>query len=883
MSTRLTTLLLLMSVGTSLALDPTVTKLFSGRTDGNTGDDSFGQGIDATDTLLVAGEPGNDERGFGAGAAYVFDAASGARRFKLLAPDGAAGDSFGNSVSISGNRIVVGAPGRAGDVGAAYVFDAGTGKFIGRLFHTLASSGDAFGTSVAIEGDTVAVGAPGDDGNQGSLWVFDIKGMKTDLFAAPSEKIVASIRTTAAGFASQVATDGRVVATGAFFENVGNGAVYWYDVVSRSFLRRIGGAVADKLGTFVTISGGRLFAGAAGFNSSRGRVRIFDLATAVDLGAMTDPTGAVDDEFGSRMAANSGMIVVTQSEEVSNGPGRLLLFDLSGIPMGVLRAPDGKPDDKLGGSAVVISGDSVFASADPGGNAIIYRFGPVATPFPSNLDPLTKLKDAAPGAGVGTFKTFDSITMGNLAGEEIMIRASTSNRVKGVWDFAKEPLNPSILSTNNLSPLPVGTVFARSFGVPMWNNSTQALIPAILGRSSRGPDALLFFKAQTNPTPDQFGTLLQVGSSVDTGLVADIRTLASMNQVAQSEDEITGRFAVAERFKVGANGVTSATDSGVVIYDQNATVRASSTEGTTSPVAIKFGQISPRVAINDDQLIYHAALQSTSTPQGLFLLAGSPSPFHGTLALAGVPMTVGGGIISSIVGESISQDGQPIAKLLLKGTGITSQNNEVLARFPAAVVRVMEESQTATDLPAGVVISRIVRFWSLNGGQFAAQVALRGTGVTSANDQALILVLEGSGELISLFREGDPALGCKGARIGAIQGIELDARTGNYAVLASLSGSPAGRNQALYCGDTNAAAPAQKRLRKPSLNLRKGQLCQGAFGGVSAIKSLSFGTTAADATGAAGKGLPTPIQSNSIVLKIIFNDGTVHAMVWTAY
>ena len=43
-----------------------------------------------------------------------------------------------------------------------------------------------------------------------------------------------------------------------------------------------------------------------------------------------------------------------------------------------------------------------------------------------------KVRDAASGTGVGTFKTFDSITMANTPGEGIMIRASTSNRVKSV-------------------------------------------------------------------------------------------------------------------------------------------------------------------------------------------------------------------------------------------------------------------------------------------------------------------------------------------------------------------------------------------------------------------------------------------------------------------
>ena len=91
---------------------------------------------------------------------------------KLTASDGAANDAFGFSVAVSGDTVVVGAPvdtiGANATQGSAYVFVAPPGGFPGALTETAkltASDGaanDAFGSSVAVSGDTVVVGAPGD-------------------------------------------------------------------------------------------------------------------------------------------------------------------------------------------------------------------------------------------------------------------------------------------------------------------------------------------------------------------------------------------------------------------------------------------------------------------------------------------------------------------------------------------------------------------------------------------------------------------------------------------------------------------------------------------------------------------------------------------------
>ncbi len=101
---------------------------------------------------------------------------------KLTASDGVAGDLFGDSVAISGNTVVVGAPkGNLGSnqyQGAAYVF-VGAGNSWTQQAKLTASDGaayDQFGGAVAIHEDNIVVGAGDDDiganTNQGSAYVF---------------------------------------------------------------------------------------------------------------------------------------------------------------------------------------------------------------------------------------------------------------------------------------------------------------------------------------------------------------------------------------------------------------------------------------------------------------------------------------------------------------------------------------------------------------------------------------------------------------------------------------------------------------------------------------------------------------------------------------
>ena len=90
-------------------------------------DDQFGRSVAIDGDLMVVGSWGDDEMGDHSGSAYVyhFDGSDWVEEAKLTAADGEAGDSFGISVAVSGETVVVGSWGndeKGEAAGSAYVF-----------------------------------------------------------------------------------------------------------------------------------------------------------------------------------------------------------------------------------------------------------------------------------------------------------------------------------------------------------------------------------------------------------------------------------------------------------------------------------------------------------------------------------------------------------------------------------------------------------------------------------------------------------------------------------------------------------------------------------------------------------------------------------------
>lgn len=154
------------------------TKLFP--SDAND-DKRFGASVAIDGGTAIVGAPLDDAGvSFGAGAAYLFNVETGAQLAKLTADDARSVEFFGQSVSISGNLALVGAPAHLDNIGpgSAYLFDVTTGAQIAKFTSSDADFLDNFGYSVSIDQQIMVVGAYGDDDNginSGAAYVFHIR------------------------------------------------------------------------------------------------------------------------------------------------------------------------------------------------------------------------------------------------------------------------------------------------------------------------------------------------------------------------------------------------------------------------------------------------------------------------------------------------------------------------------------------------------------------------------------------------------------------------------------------------------------------------------------------------------------------------------------
>ena len=150
--------------------------------------DIFGWSVSMSGDYAIVG--GTSQR------AYIFirDGQSWTEQARLTAGDAAGDDQFGESVSISGNYAIVGDEGaddRGFNAGAAYIFvrDGQNWTEQARLTAGDATGGDKFGISVSISGDYAIVGAWNDDDGAGSAYVYSgiTVGIDDEIAGLPAE------------------------------------------------------------------------------------------------------------------------------------------------------------------------------------------------------------------------------------------------------------------------------------------------------------------------------------------------------------------------------------------------------------------------------------------------------------------------------------------------------------------------------------------------------------------------------------------------------------------------------------------------------------------------------------------------------------------------
>ena len=347
--------------------------------DGNVGH-RFGSSVATSGNTALIGATGGQGNAPNSGAAYIFDVASGTEITRLIASDGASGDSFGFSVAIDGTTAIAGAPWYDSARGSAYLFDTSTGTQIAKLTASDGDWNDSFGYSVAIDGNIAIVGAMTGGGITfpGCVYVFDISTP-----SAPTEtaKIFASDGGQGHYFGWSVAIDGNNVLVSAtrFLRGLQD-QVYLFDVsdpispIETAILTASDGQLADNFGHSVALDGNTAIVGSPfhyGMVAQGGAAYLFDISDpwAPTETAKLEPADLFpQDGFGTVVAMDGATVLVSafEGDGLATDSGSVYHFDIS-VPtaptqISKIFASDGATGDEFG-SGIGISGDSFVIGA----------------------------------------------------------------------------------------------------------------------------------------------------------------------------------------------------------------------------------------------------------------------------------------------------------------------------------------------------------------------------------------------------------------------------------------------------------------------------------------------------------------------------------------
>ena len=335
--------------------------------------DLFGVAVDIHDNTAVIGARYDDDSGNQSGSAYVFqyDGLGWAEEAKLLASDGYPNDSFGVSVAIHDDIILIGANDEdefGPNSGAAYLFrwDNGTWTEEVKLTASNASSGAKFGNAVSIFGNTAVVGV-GAEIKSAYVFRYDGNVWIEEAILVPSDPQNWSY------FGHAVSISGDIAVVGA--EGVNAAYIFRFDGqtwIEETILTVDGSPPSDRFGSTVAVYGETVVVGdyeddENGIDAGAVYVFGFDGSLWQEEAKLMASDGAPGDYFGWSISTNNGRIAVGaySDDGGGNNSGSAYLYHYSsGVwsEEAKLTASDGAEYDNLGYS-VGISGGLVLAGA----------------------------------------------------------------------------------------------------------------------------------------------------------------------------------------------------------------------------------------------------------------------------------------------------------------------------------------------------------------------------------------------------------------------------------------------------------------------------------------------------------------------------------------
>lgn len=337
--------------------------------------DRFGEIFDVDGSILAVGTPHHPYDATGdnalteAGTVWIYHKETNAgidtwvQKRRLVSPDRAANDRFGNSISISGDTLVIGAPNNSFDANGAnqvdqagavyvYVLSGGTWSLQQKIIAQGVNGrvqGDSFGTSVNIDGNRLVIGAPNQDYNDtgssavtnaGAAFVFE----RTNGVWSFTKKLVASGsngRVQGDMFGTKVRVSGSRILVQAPGQD--------YDSTGANNVSNAGAVFAFKETSGAWAQEARLVSNNRAANANFGNAIDFKDSTAI-ISTANNATNEIFNVDASGVWTNTRQL----SETIANSTTRLLLHfeGADGASTGFVDEASGEPYD--GGSLATV-------------------------------------------------------------------------------------------------------------------------------------------------------------------------------------------------------------------------------------------------------------------------------------------------------------------------------------------------------------------------------------------------------------------------------------------------------------------------------------------------------------------------------------------------
>ena len=526
--------------------------------------DSFGYSISLSGDTLAVGVP-FDQIGTrlnqGSVRVFVRSGSSWVLQATLTAPDGAAEDYFGWSVSLSGDTLAIGVP--LDDTltipnrGSVRVFVRNGTTWTQQQTLLGVSTGDDFGSAVALSGETLAVGAPFDDVganlDQGSASVYTRSGTSWTL----QQTLTASDGGALDFFGYAVSLVGNTLAIGVPADRVGTvegqGSVRMFGRngttwTAQQTLTAADGAANDAFGQAVALQGDTLAVGVAdddiGANANQGSVRMFARSGGVWTAqqTLTALDGAANDFFGNGVALDGNALAVgAYGDDIgaNASQGSVRMFARSGTAwsaQSTLTTADGAAGDLFGWS-VAMSDGTLVAAADSDDVGTVVSQGSV------RVFGIHQVWNATRGIGSNSLV---SAIESALAGDRLLFGNAAMSLASGIIDVSQKrltftALEPATLSPTALMTVANGTVFDKSPAVAAGGLTVAGKLVAPIG----GELLLEQFTVSSGGQFSQRGASIAVNQTISTtaGGVCDLDgpVLAeSISTVSGAQNRVIG-------------------------------------------------------------------------------------------------------------------------------------------------------------------------------------------------------------------------------------------------------------------------------------------------------------------------------------------------------